>query len=79
MLTDKTIHAKKRVKQFMSDTMVGLEKEDTRSSEAEVGSEVLQKATKTRYEGFLEAWVQVYCTVTKLQRARHIPRVEIVQ
>ena len=46
MLIDKTIYAEKRVKQFMADTMVGLEKEDRRSGEAEVGSKVLQKATK---------------------------------
>ena len=46
MLIDETIYAKKRVKQFMSDTMVGSEKEDRRSGEGYVCSEVLQKATK---------------------------------
>ena len=46
MLIDETIHAEKRVKQFMSDTMVGSEKEDRKSGEVEVGREVLQKATK---------------------------------
>ena len=33
MLIDKTIYAEKRVKQFMSDTMVGSEEEDRRSGE----------------------------------------------
>ena len=46
MLIDKTIYAEVRVKQFMSDAMVGSEKEDRRSGEAELGSEVLQKGTK---------------------------------
>ena len=46
MLIDKTIYAAVRVKQFMSDAMVGSKKEDRRSGEAELGSEVLQKGTK---------------------------------
>ena len=46
MLIDETIYAKKRVKQFMSDTMVGSVKEDRRSEEAEVSSVVHQKTTK---------------------------------
>ena len=46
MLIDETIYAKKRVKQFMSDTMVASVKEDRRTSEAEVSSKVHQKATK---------------------------------
>ena len=36
----KTIYAEKRVKQFMSDTMVGLEKDDRRSGKAEIGRKV---------------------------------------
>ena len=36
----------KRVKRFMSDTMVGLVNEDRRTGDAEVSSEVHQKATK---------------------------------
>ena len=46
MLIDETIYAEKRVKQFMSDTMVGLVKEGRRTGDAEVSSEVHQKATK---------------------------------
>ena len=46
MLIDETIYAEKRVKQFMSDTTVGSVKEDRRTGEAEVSSEVHQKATK---------------------------------
>ena len=46
MLIDKTIYAEVRVKQFMSDAMVGSEKEDRRSGEAELGSEVLHEGTK---------------------------------
>ena len=46
MLTDKMIYPKKRVKRFMSDAMVGLEKKDMKCGEAEVGSKFLQKATK---------------------------------
>ena len=46
MLIDETIYAEKRVKLFMSDMMAGLVKEDMRTGELEVGSEVLQKATK---------------------------------
>ena len=42
----KTIYAEKRVKQLMLDTIMGSEKEDRRSGEADVGSKVLQKATK---------------------------------
>ena len=46
MLIDETIYVKKRVKQVMSDTMVGSVKEDRRTGEAEVSNEVNQKATK---------------------------------
>ena len=46
MLIDETIYAGKRVKQFMSDTMVGSVKMDRRTGDAEVSSEVHQKATK---------------------------------
>ena len=46
MLIDETIHVKKRVKQFMSDTMVGSVNEDRRTGKAEVSREVHQKATK---------------------------------
>ena len=46
MLIDETIYVKKRVKQFMLDTMVGSVKEDRRTSNAEVSSEVHQKVTK---------------------------------
>ena len=46
MLIDETIYPGKRVKQFMSDTMVGSVKEDRRNGDAEVSSEVHQKATK---------------------------------
>ena len=60
MLIDETIYAEKRLKQFMSDTMVGSVKEDRRSGEAEVSSEVHQKATKYQYECLFEASVQGY-------------------
>ena len=46
MLIDETIYAEKRVKQFMSDTMVGSVKVDRWTSDAEVSSKVHQKATK---------------------------------
>ena len=46
MLIDETIYAEKRVKQFMSDTMVGSVKVDRRTGDAEVSSEVHQNATK---------------------------------
>ena len=46
MLIDETIYAEKRVKQFMSDTMVGSVKEDRRTGDAEVSSEVHQKSHK---------------------------------
>jgi hypothetical protein len=48
---------RKRVKQFMLDTMVGLVKEDRRTGDAEV-SEVHQKVTKYRYECLFDASVQ---------------------
>ena len=53
MLIDKTIYAEKRVKQFTSDTIMGLVKDDRRTGEAEVSSKVHQKATKYRYESLL--------------------------
>ena len=46
MLIDETIYAGKRVKQFMSDTMVGSVKVDRRTGDAEVSSKVHRKATK---------------------------------
>ena len=46
MLIDETIYAGKRVKQFMSDTMVGSVKKDRRTGEAEVSCKVHQNATK---------------------------------
>ena len=46
MLIDETIYSEIRVKQLMSDTMVGSVKEDRKTGEAEVSSEVHQKATK---------------------------------
>ena len=46
MLIDKPIYAEKRVKQFMSDTMVGSVKEDRRTGEAEISREIHQKGTK---------------------------------
>ena len=46
MLINETIYDKKRVKQLMSDTMVGMVKEDRRIDEAKVSSEVHQKSTK---------------------------------
>ena len=46
MLIDKTIYPKEIVKQFTSDTMLGSVKEDRRTSEAEVSSEVHQNSTK---------------------------------
>ena len=46
MLIDETIYAEKRLKLYMSDTMAGSVKEDRRTGEADVGSKVLQKATK---------------------------------
>ena len=45
-MIDETIYAEKRVKQFMSDTMVGSVKEDRRTGDAEVSSEVHQKSHK---------------------------------
>ena len=46
VLINKTIYAEKQVKQFMSDTMVGSVKVDRRTGDAEVSSEVHQKAMK---------------------------------
>ena len=46
MLIDKTIYAGERVTQFTLDTMLGSVKKDRRIGEAEVSSEVYQKATK---------------------------------
>ena len=46
MLIDETVYAEKRVKQLMSDTIVGSVKEDRRTGDAELSSEVHQKATK---------------------------------
>ena len=65
MLIDKKIYAGKRVKQFMSDMMVGSVKMDRRTGNAEVSSEVHQKATKWRYEGLLEASVQGYIPLSQ--------------
>ena len=45
-LINETIYAGKRLKQFISDTMVGSVKEDRRTGKAKVSSEVHQKATK---------------------------------
>ena len=60
------IYAKNRVKQFMSDTMVGSVKEDWTTGDAKVSSEVHLKATKYRYQCLLEASVQGYCTLQYL-------------
>ena len=46
MVIDETIYAEKRVKQFMSDMVVGSVKEDRRTGKAVVSSKVHQKATK---------------------------------